>query len=297
MRDTQGMEQEWAERAKQQSEGAGSIPDRLNSLSPDSADRILRRAVELHQNSEYDDVPLDRTKLEQIAEELGIGVEFVEQALIEEMSRPEPESDLSITERIFHPDQLSTRSIAIGHEHDVGRNLATWMTKHEGLKSVRGVPDGIEWVKDPSPIAALRSGFKISQGTGALKSVTAVTSQIDRIDDERHVVTLVADMSLSRKIAIGAVSAGAAVGTVAGALVAGATGFGSGILTAFGVFGLSWAISLTGTKAMAHHVRKGLRQAIWGITERDPGIKEPSPAQKFFRFFDELLEIRSEFKR
>ena len=297
MRETEGMDQEWAKRAEQQPEDTGSVPDRLNALSSDSADRILRRAVELHQSSEYDDVPLDRTKLEQIAGELGIGVAFVEQALIEEMSRPEPESDLTLTERIFHPDQLSTRSIAAGHEHEVGRNLATWMTKHEGLKSVRSVPDGTEWVKDPSPIAALRSGFKISQGTGALKSVSAVTSQIERIDDDRHVVTLVADMSLSRKIAVGAVSAGAVAGVVAGALVAGASGFGGGVLTAVGVFGLSWTISLIGTKAMAHHVRKGLRQAIWGITERDPGIKEPSPAQRIFRFFDELLDMRSEFKR
>lgn len=297
MRDTRVMDQEWVKRAEQPAETTENVPDRLNALTSDSADRILRRAVELHQSSEYDDVPLDRTKLEQIAGELGIGVEFVEQALVEEMSRPEPIRHLSTTERIFHPDQLSTRSLAAGEEHEVGRGLATWMTKHEGMKSVRSVANGTEWVKDPSPIAALRSGFKISQGTGALKSASSVTSQIERIDDERHVVTLVADISLSRKVAVGAVSVGTAAGTVAGAIVAGAAGFGAGIATALGVIGLSWAISLIGTKAMAHHIRKGLRHAIWGITERDPGRREPSTVQRFFRFFDELLDLRSEIKR
>lgn len=290
------MEQQY-QRRKQANEPE-PVSDRLHHLTSDSADRILRRAVELHHDSEYDDVPLDRAKLEAIANELGIGVEFVEQALVEELSRPETDMPSSLADRLFHPEQLTDRSIANGAGHEVGRDIATWMTKHEGLKPMRSVAGGTVWEHDPSPLSSIRSGLKISQGTGVLKSTGPITSRVERVDDDRHVVTVTADVSVSRKVA----AAGAAVGTIAGSIIGGTflatVGVLEGALIAAAIAGTSFGIAVASTKAWAHQVRKGLRHALWGITERTPDVHgETTGIAKFFRFVEDVIDTRTQMKR
>lgn len=290
------MEQQ--RRTREHEADSDQVADRLHHLTSNSADRILRRAVELHHDSEYDDVPLDPAKLEAIASELGIGVEFVEQALVEELSRPDIEPRPSLVDQLFHPASLTDRGVATGEGHEVGRDIANWMTKHEGLKPMRSTAGGTVWEQNPSPISSIRSGLKISQGTGALKSTRSVVTQVERVDDRRNVVTLTADVSISRKVA----GTGAVIGTVVGSIVGGTflatIGALEGALIATAIAGSSFAIAVGSAKAWAYQVRKGLRHALWGITERSPELdQETTGIGRFFRFIEEITEARSQLKR
>lgn len=279
------------------------VADRLDQVSQGQMERILKRAIELQQDEDWKwGHEYDQSDLEAIAVELGIDPQFVRKAAIEERTKaalranqPEP---LTPVERFLAPNRMSAQGRARGTRREVQRDVGTWMRRHEGLRPRRLTDDGAVWDKDTGIASALRRGFKVSQGTGAIREMSDVEHSVTSISDDEHIVTVEADTSVINKVAAGVAAGGTALAVGAGIGVAAAAGgagfadiaqFAGGFL---GVMALNAGVALTVAKGWASSVRRGLQRAIDGITH--PRLYEPDESYdrwgKFKRDLADLAE-------
>lgn len=251
--------------------------DRLDQISQPQLERILQRAIELQQDEDWKwGHEYDQSDIEAIAVELGIDPQFVRKAAIEERTKsalrelqPEP---LTPVERFLAPNRMSAQAPTTGTRREVQRNVGTWMRRHEGLRPRRLTDDGAVWDKDTGIASALRRGFKVSQGTGAIREMSDVEHSVTSISPDEHVVTVEADTSVINKVAAGVAAGGTALAVAAGIGIA-TTGdpnvaanlaqFAGGF---FGVMALNAGVALTVAKGWASSVRRGLQRAVDGIT-------------------------------
>ena len=299
VRDTESMEQESVgKRARRQPEPS-AVENRLDALTSQSAERVLKRAIELQSDSDFADPTLDPSALERVAAELGIDVGHVRQALLEEFSRPEPRSANGLTERIFAPRTMSTRLVATASRAELDHTIDAWMTKHEGLRPTRRTDDGVAWVKNPSPINSIRQGLKISQGTGALRTVRQVTHQVESISEGQHVVSLEADTKVINQVGVGLVAGGAFGSLVTGGVLAAA----APMLSGLAVLGIALAIlstfliaAVVSAKVWAVQVEHGLERAGDGIAHTELMHTNESVPQKIARVIDEFRDLRNDLR-
>ena len=251
--------------------------DRLDQISQGQLERILQRAIELQQDEDWKwGHEYDQSDLEAIAVELGIDPQFVRKAAIEERAKatlselaPAP---LTPVERFLAPNRMSAQARTSGTRREVQRDVGTWMRRHEGLRPRRLTDDGAVWDKDTGIASALRRGFKVSQGTGAIREMSDVEHSVTSISDQEHIVTVEADTSVINKVAAGIAAGGTAIAVGAGIgiatigdpnVAADIAQFAGGFL---GVMALNAGIALTVAKGWASSVRKGLQRAVDGIT-------------------------------
>ncbi len=167
---------------------------------------------------------------------------------------------------------MSAQGRATGTRREVQRDVGTWMRRHEGLRPRRLTDDGAVWDKDTGIATALRRGFKVSQGTGAIREMADVEHSVTSISDNEHVVTVEADTSVINKVALGIGIGGAALSVGAGLGVAaiGDPALGADIAQFLGGFigamVVNGGIALTVAKGWASSIRRGLQRAIDGIT-------------------------------
>lgn len=251
--------------------------ERLDQISQTQLERILQRAIELQQDEDWKwGHEYDQSDIEAIAVELGIDPQFVRKAAIEERAKaalselaPEP---LTPVERFLAPNRMSAQARATGTRREVQRDVGTWMRRHEGLRPRRLTDDGAVWDKDTGIASALRRGFKVSQGTGAIREMADVEHSVTSISESEHIVTVEADTSVINKVAAGIAAGGTAIAVGAGiglatvgdpSLGADIAQFAGGFL---GVMALNAGIALTVAKGWASSVRRGLQRAVDGIT-------------------------------
>ncbi len=251
--------------------------ERLDQISQPQLERIIQRAIELQQDEDWKwGHEYDQSDIEAIAVELGIDPQFVRKAAIEERTKAalgelEPR-ELTPLERFLAPTRMSAQGRATGTRREVQRDVGTWMRRHEGLRPRRLTDDGAVWDKDTGIATALRRGFKVSQGTGAIREMADVEHSVTSISDNEHVVTVEADTSVINKVALGIGIGGAALSVGAGLGVAaiGDPALGADIAQFLGGFigamVVNGGIALTVAKGWASSIRRGLQRAIDGIT-------------------------------
>lgn len=251
--------------------------DRLDQISQNQLERILQRAIELQQDEDWKwGHEYDQSDIEAIAVELGIDPQFVRKAAIEErakaaLSQLEP-PPLTPVERFLAPNRMSAQASATGARREVQRDVGAWMRRHEGLRPRRLTDDGAVWDKDTGIASALRRGFKVSQGTGAIREMADVEHSVTSLTEGEHIVTVEADTSVINKVALGIAAGGTAIAVGAGIgvatigdpnVAADIAQFAGGF---FGVMALNAGIALTVAKGWASSVRRGLQRAVDGIT-------------------------------
>jgi len=279
------------------SDDATRVAHRLQELSVDQADRILRRAIELQVRAPGPDpaATLDTRMLEQIAEELDIDRTHVQQALLEELFRvniahPGP------LDRLIVAAAITAHGAAPGSVAEVRRVVDTWMEAGEGMRKRAEDPSRTVWEQDKSFAAFARRVLRLSRGSQRLRSAAAITTSVRPATDDRQVVVVEADTSNMRLLALGLLAGagvvGAAVAGVTGAVDPG--GFGvdnvaAGVAT---VVGLGGGV-LIGVKLWARRIRNALARAIDAIGSPHLIERTGSLPTSVRRLVDELWQGRA----
>ena len=250
--------------SRRQTDQGNEIADRLQKLSPARADRILRRAIELQTDSEYDDTDVDVETLNRVADELGVHRDIVAKALAEELSKPDDVPAGTLSERIFGPKQITDQILLDASRPEVEASITDWMTRHEGLQVTRTNPQSTVWTKRASPVNSLRHGLKIAQGTGALRTIK-VAHRIETITDNQHVVTLRASTAPAYWTGLGLATSGAVVGL--GLFIGLGIGVGMlvGLAAGLGALIVQVGAGIIAARSWIGQIRRGLGRALTGI--------------------------------
>jgi hypothetical protein len=243
-----------------------AIADRLQQLSVGEVERVLERAIELQTQAQggAQREMLDTDRLGRIADELDIDRRHLKTALVEEFVRMHAEEP-DAWDRWFVPSRIVAQRVVPGDAATVRQALDTWMASHEGLRKRTENPVRTEWEKDGSFFTAARMKLRMSQGSGALRSLKGVSHAVRPVTDDRHLVAIEADTSRLRQVAVALLAAGGAAGVaVAGASgAADPAGFGldnvwPGTAVAAVVGGGAWL----GVRIWARRVREALARAV-----------------------------------
>jgi hypothetical protein len=256
-------------------EEAGEVADRLDALTMDKVERVLRRAIELQSDDEHGRERLRPADIQKVAQELGIDAAHVRRALFEEETEP---TEPTLYERAVAPNRVSERTTIKAGHGDVTQAANAWLERHEGLRMRRALPDGGVWEKDPSALTSIRMGLKLGRGSGALRSVGPVTHRVRAIDAGEQIVSLEADTSLIGKVAAGLTAGGAGLGLIA-LLVMAANGEGfAALATGIGVTIAGIGAALTTARVWTRRIRQGLRRALDAIASPSvSGVFESVP--------------------
>ena len=260
------------------------VADRLDGLSAPRADRVLRRAIELQSDSDYDDPHFDLATIARVADELGVHRDLVARALTEELNKPEEFIPTSLSERVYGPRQVSEQALVAGDRLAVDRAIRNWMVKHEGMQVTRSHAEGTEWVKRQSPVNSIRQGLKLAGGTGALRNVGA-THKVETVTDDQHVVSLRTDTKMAH-IGATAATVGGVIAGIATLIPLGlAVGWTVGITAGIGIIGTVAGVSVAVARTWIGQIRRGLQRAVTGIAHPEVANQD-SVGQAVFDILD-----------
>jgi hypothetical protein len=165
------------------------------------------------------------------------------------------------------------------------------MASHEGLRNRTENSVRTEWEKDGSLLTSARMKLRMSQGSGALRGVSRVTHAVRPVTDDRHLVSIEADTSRLRHLAMGLLAAGTAAGVaVAGASGAvDASGFGlDNVLAGAGVAAVVGGGAWLGVRIWAKRVRDALTRAADAVANPHLIRRIESVPRMVRRFFDQV---------
>jgi hypothetical protein len=245
-----------------------AVAERLQQLSTDEVERVLRRAIELQTDTEYrtDDAGLDRAALRRVAAEIGIDPGHLESAMIEELLRVQVEQP-GLIDRLLAPSKAAVRGAAEGDAAMVREALDRWLGYHAGLRKRAESTTGAVWEPDKSLVAVARMKLRAAQGSGALRTTMGVRDNVHPLEPGKQVVTIEADTSNVRRVALAwlagmAIAGGAAagVGLRNDATVVDNVGMGLGVL-ALGAGGV-----MLGIRMWMDRIRRALHRAADAVS-------------------------------
>jgi hypothetical protein len=240
-----------------------AVAERLQQLSTEEVERVLRRAIELQTDTDYgtDDAGMDRAALRRVAAEIGIDPDHLESAMAEELMRVQAEQP-GLIDRLLAPRKAAVRGAAAGDPVQVREALDRWLGYHAGLRKRAASPSGAVWEPDKSLVTAARMKLRAAQGSGALRTAVGVRDDVHPLEPEKQIVTIEADTSNVRRVALAWLAAVAVAGGAAAAVGLGndATavdnvGMGLGVLT-LGAGGV-----MLGVRMWMDRIRRALHRA------------------------------------
>lgn len=199
---------------------SAQIAARLDELSLGEVERIIERAIEIQASSDNPVRDLiDTEMLGRIADELDIDPAHLARAIREEMVRVETENP-SFTDHILGPRTITSRVVVPGDVSAAQEALDLWMQQHEGMRKRSRGPVRTTWEKDAGLMASARMGLRMSQGSGKLRNTAGIATDIRPIDETQTLVSLEADTTNMRRIAVGLLAGAAAMGLATGGAAA-----------------------------------------------------------------------------
>ena len=243
-------------------------------MSKPLADRVIRRAIELHSEQRDGPATMSRESIDQIATELGVDPRFVDRAIAEELQTTSSGS-LTPMERLFAPNSIRGGTVVNASADTVQRDIVVWLTAQEGLRPRARSRGGIEWERDDHWSTKLSLGLG-SDGTKKLRAMRRVTHHQTEVGEDAHLVELEVDSSIISKVAIGLVAGFSGLGILNGSFLAagiGDTGALADVVQFLAGFGGTAAIGLASgmitARVWASSVRDGLERALNGIANPD----------------------------
>ncbi len=264
-----------------------AVSARLQQLSSDDVERILERAIALEMEAtDPGRNALDADALGRIADELGIERQHLQKAMAEELVRIEEEDPGFLSRNLMPKSIAESRTVAAAPDR-VRAVLDYWLSTQEGLRKHTGGPHGSTWHRDGSPLVAIKTALNMTQGDGSLRSARSVAGSIKSLGVGNQVVSVEADTSNLRSIALGLLAGSVAVGAAAAGISAGLDpgGFGiDNILAGVGITALAGTGVVLGFRMWAQKLRRGvarvadavahphLVQAVQSVPQRITGI-------------------------
>lgn len=276
---------------------------RLDRLSLPLAENVIRRAIELHQDKQFEGGTIDVATIEQIAGELGISSETIRRAILDELQTERHEED-GLVDRLLGPDRVTGGLVIRARSDDLDLQVEEWMRRHEGMRPRSKNRRAVRWERDPGIGSALRRGLKRTQGTGALRSWPQVITRQTEVGHDEHLIEIEANTSkvkaesagVGAATAVGAVAVGAAVAAL-GTFAPDAVEFLAGFIPALG-----GAIVAAGAYARTRikRTKDGINRALDGIVNpqivrrnedrRERGRRRPSWANIVEEIVDEIFD-------
>jgi hypothetical protein len=183
-------------------------------------ERIVLRAAQLQAGERDLDEGLTETEIMQLGRDVGIPVDYLRQAIIEEQTRAVVPAEHGLAAWLAGPRYVAAERTVPGSVAAVDQALQYWMTTGELLRVKRRFSDAaISWEPQRGTIASLKRSLGLGGRDYRLARTVEVLAQMTGVSGDRTHVRLVADVGNTRRQALG----GAGVLASAGA---GATGVG-----------------------------------------------------------------------
>lgn len=190
-------------------------------IGRDALERIIRRAAELQAGERDIGEGLRREDLLALGKDVGIPIRYLEQALLEEQTRPGPE-DAGLLTRLGGPGVLRTARVVPGDPPGVERRLAERLQEQELLQVKRRFPDRTTWEPRTGAFASLQRAFRGGGNRFALARAAEVAASVTSLETGFCHVQLIADVRTLRRrhlgVALGLLAAGGLVGLALPAL-------------------------------------------------------------------------------
>ncbi len=277
-----------------------AVSERLQQLSSDDVERILERAIGLQMDSAAPGRDaIDADALGRIADELGIDRRHLQQAMAEELVRIEEEDPGWLSRNLMPKSIAESRTVAAAPDR-VRAVLDYWLANQEGLRKHTGNMEGATWHRDSNPITAIRTAFNLTQGDGSLRSTRSVSDSIKPLTVGNQVISVEADTSNLRQIAIGLLVGSGVVGAAAAGVSAGFDpgGFGiDNVAVGAGVAALAGGGVFLGFRMWAQKLRRGVARVADAVANPHLVQVVQSVPQKLSKFFDQLRTIGEDFRR
>lgn len=230
------------------------------ALDRAALERVFARAAELHAHTLEPTDNMTEGQLVDLGKEVGIGGEYIRQALAEERTRVAVPEERGAVGEAFGATLATASRIVKGTPAQVLSELDAWMQREEGLRNKRRFGDRLTWEARRDLLGNLQSSFNMSGRLYALKPATEVGATAVEVDSQRTLVRLDAEFGDSRRQSVGWSSAVAGTGVLssAGLLAWAASIPGSSLLIA-GIVAGAWT---TGTVATAFGIARAQRRKI-----------------------------------
>ena len=261
---------------------AREVADRLQAMSVPQAERILERAIELESAAPGPgpNSAMSAEMLAHIAEELGIDVKHLRQAVSEELMRVETGAP-SFLDRVLMPRSLVAHTPIAGSETAVRQVVDAWMTNHEGLRKRAQDGGTVIWERDRSLGATIAHAIGGNRGTGAVRRSRKVTSTVRPGTDTEQVVVIEADIGMARATVLGLLVAAVGIGAAATGVssLIPPTGVSAGDVAAGALtFGLLGGGVILGARMYVRRMREALERVVDAV--KSPHLV-PSPSLPF----------------
>jgi len=277
-----------------------AVSERLQQLSSDDVERILERAIALEMEAtDPGRNALDADALGRIADELGIERHHLQKAMAEELVRIEDEDPGFLSRHLMPKSIAESRTVAAAPDR-VQAVLDYWLSTQEGLRKHTSGAAGSTWHRDGSPLVAIKTALNMTQGDGSLRSARHVSGSIKSLGVGNQVVSVEADTSNLRSIALGLLVGSVAVGAAAAGISAGfdAGGFGiDNILAGAGVTALAGTGVVLGFRMWAQKLRRGVARVADAVAHPHLVQAVQSVPQRVSRIINQFRTIGEEMRR
>ena len=250
---------------KPQHQDPGRVADRLDRLTAEQADEVMRRAIRLQDDSaEPDFGTFDVETLRAAAAELGIPQRHLERALAEQRAGLlESPPRAGAFDQLLGITDLDQSTVIVGSKAEAERAVTTWLSKHEGMRVIRRSSDGATWEKDTRPLTSLRMGLGLTDGSKALREVGTVEHSVRSLDEGEQFVSIKADPEKLRSVGGVLMALAAALALTGGVAIAAGTGsILAGIVTALLAGAALGAAVVGGVRSWAGRIRRAAERAI-----------------------------------
>lgn len=260
-----------------QSHDSAEVADRLDRLTAEQADEVIRRAIRLQDDfAEPDFGTFDVETLRAAAAELGIPQQHLERALAEQraglLESPPPAGTF---DQLLGITDLDQSTVVVGSKGEAERAVSTWLSRHEGMRVIRRSSDGATWEKDTRPLTSLRMGLGLTDGSKALREVGTVEHSVRSLSGGEQFVSIKANPEKLRTVGGVLMALAAALALTGGVAVAAGTGsILAGIATALLASAALGAAVIGGVRSWAGRIRRAAERAI-------DAVRRPSSAQLY----------------
>ena len=199
------------------------LPARPDSRTLERAalERVLARAAELQMATGEPTGELTEEQIVELGREVGLSPANMRQAIAEERTRvalPAAQHQLG---GAYGPIQVSSSRTVRGRPTEILASIDRWMQREECLQVRRRFEERMTWEPRRDLVGSIRRGFNVGGRGYALSRADVVGATVVAVDEGRALVRLDADVSATRRRAIGASGASAGLGVASGAAVVG----------------------------------------------------------------------------
>jgi hypothetical protein len=270
-------------------------------ISREALERVIHRAAELQTKARDIGDQLTEQEVLELGKEVGIPTRYLQQALLEERAKDVAARDRGLLASLAGPRRVSAERTVPGSEPDVEKALSHWMTEEELLTVKRRYPQGTSWEARKDFFSGMKSVFDMGGRKYPLARAKEILGQVQSLEDGWCHVTLIADLSNTRKERVaGGVAFLASGGTLT------TIGIVLGVATVVAV--IPAAVGVAGGVAIARSNRTQIERvhvAMEQVLDRlerseitvPKGLTKKQPEELVKKLTAEIKEIGRSFKK